>query len=211
MFLSPTEDLAADIKRPCQNMNAAEEMPVCSSMLGFMCRKGFDVHGLCCTGFLEVRSQELCPAGTELPGDPNCFSCLLLQREVSTWGMKRSRKSLCTFLSHCQYHTILLCLGALTTGPNWVIFHMLANYKILLLLLLLSWYHHELALVLDWSTVIYLFQMNSSVLLPGRFTEAFLQQQHQGASWEPPPTGGIKWCGSIRASQKFGSTFDLLP
>lgn len=38
MFLSPTEDLAADIKRHCRNMNAAEEMPVCSSVLAFMCR-----------------------------------------------------------------------------------------------------------------------------------------------------------------------------
>lgn len=73
MFLSPTEDLAADIKRPCRNMNAAEEMPVCSSMLGFICRKGFDVPGLCCTAFLEVRSQELCPAGTELPGIQTAF------------------------------------------------------------------------------------------------------------------------------------------
>lgn len=79
MFFSPTYDLAANIKGPCQNMNVAEEMPAYSSMPGFMCRRVFDVQGSRCSGLLWwVNARSFAQLG---PSGGGCKLSFLLPTE----------------------------------------------------------------------------------------------------------------------------------
>lgn len=117
MFLFPTEDLAADIKRHCRNMNAAEEVPACSSMPAFMCRKGFDVVGAALVLCGGEEPGALDPAGTEPPWIQTTSPA---SDPAEVVGEQRGER--------LRFHADSLCLETLTKGPTRALFRTLANY-----------------------------------------------------------------------------------
>lgn len=165
------------------------------------CQRAHQCWALCVGRFLMCRvCAVLVFCGGEKPGalpswdwaamDPNCFSCLLQSKDSKT-GMKLQRRKyqrlpdgtkLIYFVWKCWQRGPHECSSKCWPITKSCLCYCCCHGFLTIFFVIGVKYCNPFN---PWN-ILPVFPL--SAWLPTRFTERFLQLQHQGASWDTPPT-----------------------